>query len=334
MAGKMASMLGNLDHFVEVLTLSRSVQVKDWDVLSVRRALEWATYFQHVYKRFEANTVIRKAIEDHLKEKNQDLKSCVKNYQWIRFEDLGKGEEILCMGLLKNKYISKDVLGYLITGGGHDSKLHCLNNIISQKAATQLLCTFPSGDQDILEDAILITQAEMLRNTLETRIKTSEEDKMDVGDVLLRIPQPQLYHILALVLDLEDSAISKVLSDLVIDWLLEDDHLWSGFCSNLDSQVLSRLGSRYPNVGKAYLDFLTKCGANMELDIADGSWVGSSSSMTFNKLLDHFRCLLEGPEDLKTSTETTLNTLKSQDGDYDVPGLSIWSDILLKLKET
>ncbi|XP_053545101.1 Fanconi anemia group F protein [Bombina bombina] len=343
MPGKLATMLDNLDHFVEVLTLAQSIQVKDLDILSVKRAFEWSTYFRHVYHRFESNETVRHAIENHLLEKNKELNSYIKSYKFIMFKDLEKSEEILYMSLLQNKGIPNDILKYLVTqftdATSQDSKLHGVNRVVTQKAACQLLLSLTSVDpvniQNSLDNPIVLTQTEMLRSTLEERIKTLEENQQlaALSDILSAIPQPQGYYLLLAMLDSKESDKYGWLSHLILDWLLDDSARCSGFCSNISPPVLSRLASRYPQLVQAYLDILTNWGASMEMDFAHGMWVSPIPSLSFSVLLDHFQCLLLGPKDLKTATDTTLKRLKHEDGDYNVPGLSIWTDLLLELKK-
>ncbi|MEE6491158.1 hypothetical protein FKM82_016113 [Ascaphus truei] len=342
----MEAMLENLDHFVEVLALSRSIHVKDWDILSVQRAFQWGTYFQHVHHRFEVNDPLRCALEDRVRLRSEQLCSCIKNYQFITFKDLGQSAEILCMSLLQNKALPKDVYQYLVAqfrdGDSTSHKLHCLNHIISQKAGCQMLLSLPSivsnGHQNPLDNPIVITQADLLRSSLEYRIKTLEEDKQlaVVSEVLYGITQPQVFHLLAVMLTFDDGSNLEnldSLSHLLLEWLLENDCIWSGFCSNLNCQVISSLSSRYPKVKRAYLDLLAKLGGSMEQDITCGKWISSSPELSFKMLLDNFRCMMKGNEHLKSATETTLKTLKAQDGNFDVPGVSIWTDLLLEIEK-
>ncbi|KAM4696607.1 Fanconi anemia group F protein [Rhinophrynus dorsalis] len=343
MAGKMQEMLENLDHFIEVLALSRSVHVKDWDILNVQRAFEWSTYFRHVHHRFKTNDHLRNALESNLRSKNDQLSSCIKNYQYIHFDDLTSGEEILCMSLLQNKALPKDVFNYLIAqskdGGSQDARLCKLNHIMSQKAAAELLLPIPSKISDQLESPIVVTQADLLRSSLENRIRTLEKDQQltIVSDVLNGIPQPLAYHLLAALLisdGTSSSGIQDCLSQLLLEWLLANDSTWTAFCSTLSCHLLSRLSSVYPTVATAYLDFLTKLGSSMEQDLACEKWVSSCPELSFTFLVDHFRCLMEYSDDLKAATETKLKALKMQDGNYSVPGISIWTDLLLEINKT
>ncbi|XP_053329218.1 Fanconi anemia group F protein [Spea bombifrons] len=344
MDGKLKTMLENLDHFVEVLALSRSVHVKDWDVLSVRRALEWGAYFKHVHQRFQTSEAIKEVLEDHLRLKNGQLNSCMKNYNYIQFEDLGKCEEVLCTSLLQNKALPKDVVKYLLSKLKEEcstkAALSGVNHIIAQKAASRLLLSVlpAGGPRNPLEDPVVLTQAELLSTRLKDRIKTLEPDQQSAValDLLSRISPPLVFHLLAVILVSEDDVSTPddetALSQHLLEWLFVNDSTLSGFCSNLSCQTLTQISCKYPRVRKAHLDFLAKSGVNMETDISSGEWVGAE--LSFQMLLDHFRCLMAGSEDLKEATGTFLRTLKAQDGDYDVPGISLWTDLLLEISKT
>ncbi|NP_001086451.1 FA complementation group F L homeolog [Xenopus laevis] len=337
----MHTMLENLDRFIELLTLSQSVHVKDWDILCVRRGFEWGSYFQQVYHRFCANDCLRNALEDHLRSKNQKLSTCIKNYQYISFNDLRHSKDIFCTSLLQNKALSRNIFQYIVTklknqSSGETNTCN-MSNIMCQKAASALLL-FPSSidSKNPLENPCAVTEAEILKNHLEYRIHSLKEDHQFavVSDVLSGIPQPSIYNLLAILLlssETCDSQDQLSLSHLLLKWLLENDSVWTDFCSKIHSHLLSHLSSKYSIVRKAYFNFLIKLGESMELDV-QGKWVSNSAELSFDIFLNHFESLMKTSEDLQTATEATLEDLKRQDGDYNVPGISVWTDVLLEVK--
>ncbi|XP_063289251.1 Fanconi anemia group F protein [Pelobates fuscus] len=348
MTEKKESLLQNLDHFIELLAVSRSVYVKNWDILSVKQGLKWGTYFKHIHKKFNANDAIKTILEDFLQLKNVELAACTKNYQHIQFDNLGQSVDMLCTNLLLNRALPKSVFKFLISQLSDDTskttKLCGVNNIVSQKAALQLLLPFPQtssdGLQDPLEDPLVLTQAEMLKSYLEDKFKTVGKIQQSacVSDVLSGISQPHVYYLLASVLISNIDTVGlmglKPLSQLLLEWLLANSNIWPDFCSNLRCQSLTRLSCKYPMLRKPYLDFLTTLGRSMEQDFVSGNWVSTSMTMNFNVFLEHFECLMEGGEDLKAATETMLKTLKMEGGDFDVPGVNIWTDLLLEINKT
>ncbi|XP_075043231.1 Fanconi anemia group F protein [Mixophyes fleayi] len=346
MSGKMNTMLENLDHFIEVLALIQSAHVKDWDVLNVQRALEWGSYFQHVHHQFKANISLRNVIEDHLNVKNEELRLYMKNYQHITFNDLGRGKAILCMSLLQNKAVPIHVLKHLLELlRDSDSKAIeslGLQHIISQKAASELFLLLPlfvsDGHREPLDNPVVKTQADILKNMLESRLKVFEDNQKlsVVSDVLSGISQPLVYHLIAVVLTTHGALSSShqdCLAELLLDWLLSNDVSWTGFCLNASCQVLASLSLQCSKFRNAYLDCLFKLGGGMEQDLS-GSWVSNAPQLSFDGLIRHFRCLMKGPEDLRDITVTRLHTLKSQDGDYEEPAISIWTDLLIEIHKS
>ncbi|KAM5146282.1 Fanconi anemia group F protein [Mantella aurantiaca] len=346
MAGKLNSMLENLDHFVDILALSHTVYVKDWDALNLQRALEWGSYFQQVYHRFKANGPIRNAIEDHLTAKNEALRIHFKNYKDITFRDLVEGKAILCTALLRNKAVGtlvfKHLVGHLQDSDSEKVDSLSLGHLVSQKVASELLLSLPliacERLQKASEDPVLVTQAGILERSLQRKMKTLEDDQKlcAVSDVLHKLPQPRVYQLVASVLlnDTGSAEHEDQLHDLILDWLLSNDAAWTGFCNDVSHQVLARLSSRFWKFRQTYLDHLAKLGCGMEQDATSGIWASHTPKLSFHELLQHFRCLSGGPEELRECTLTRLQTLKSQDGDYDVSGISIWTDILGEINKS
>uniref|UniRef100_A0A8C5R086 Uncharacterized protein n=1 Tax=Leptobrachium leishanense TaxID=445787 RepID=A0A8C5R086_9ANUR len=343
MPGKGKSMLENLDHFVEILVLSQSVAVKDWGVSRVQRALDWAAYFKHIFLRFQSNESVKVVLEDRLQLKNHQLATSTKNYKCVCFDHLEQSEDILCTNLLQNKALPRDVFKYLISrfnDGCKEEEILCgVDKIIAHKAASHLLSS--SGSlQDPLDNPVVLTQAEMLRTSVEGKLKVFERSHQPacVSHVLSGIPPPAIFYLLGCVLITDDgTAIVEEeipLPSLLLDWLLANSSTWSDFCSNLSCQTLSMLSSKYQRVRDAYLDFLINLGSSMELDLCSGTWVSISSEMTFQTLLDRFKRLSEGGEDLKEAAETTLKRLKLESGDFDVPSLCVWTDLLIGLNKS
>ncbi|KAM3911592.1 Fanconi anemia group F protein isoform 1-T2 [Leptodactylus fuscus] len=343
MAGKMKSLLDNLDQYIEVLALSQSVHAKDWDVLHVQKALEWGAYFQHVHHRFKANKDVTNSIDAHLSAKNLELSSYIKNYHHVRFDDLGRGRDLLCMSLLQNKAVPDTVFKYVsVLVRNPDSmgaESICLSHGISQKVASELLLSLPllanEGLHELLDDPIVITQADLLRSSLEGKLKISEDNLKSsiVSDILSRISKPRVYHLIASILlshDAMDSEHRGLFHDLLLDWVLSDGDLFDGFFRNVNCQFLAQLSFKSTKFRNVYMDHLVKLGCSMEQDTC-GKWVGDSFQLSFDGLLDHYKHLMEGPEDVKDSILIKLQTLKSQDGNYEVPGVSIWTDLLAEI---
>ncbi|XP_069842940.1 Fanconi anemia group F protein [Dendropsophus ebraccatus] len=347
MAEKTKTLLQNLNLFIEVLALSQSVHTKDWDILHVQRALEWGTYFKHVHNQFEANSPLRNLIEAQLAAKNQELSNYMKNYHYITFDDLSKGWDILFTSLLQNKALPDPVFKYLTelvqNSDPKCTAYTCVSHILSQKVASELLLPLAllssKGLHDPLDDPVLMTEAELLKSRLERRLKVSEDDQKLglVSDFLGRISKPRIYHLVEVILLSNgnmDSEPQNLISNLLLDWVLSDNGHFVDFSINVTCQVLARFSFMYPKFRDVYMDHLVQLGISMEQEVTCGKWVSNKFNLSFDELLDYYRHLMKGPEDVKYSIVTRLQTLKSQDGNYDVSGISIWTDILAELQKT
>ncbi|XP_072286170.1 Fanconi anemia group F protein [Pyxicephalus adspersus] len=345
MVDKFQSVLENLDNFVDMLALSHTAHVKDWDVQNVQRILEWGSYFQQVSHRFKDSETIRNAIEDHLAKKNKELSVQFKNYKYITIKDLERGRDIVCMALLCNNAVSTFVFKYLLELLGDSDREKddsiCLDHMLSRKVASELFLSLPlfTCERSQTDNPVLVTQADILRSNLQSRIKTLEDGHKlpAVSEILTKLPKPSVYHLITAVLlsiDTSSALHCDQLYDLILDWLLSNDNSLTGLCSNVDPQNLVKLSSRFFKFRQTYLDYLVRLGQGMEQDVTFGTWASNIPKLSFGELLGHFKCLLGGPDDLKECTLTRLQTLKSQDGDFEEPGISIWTDILTELNKS
>lgn len=340
MAGEMKTLLDNLGQFLEVLALSQSVHAKDWDVRHVQRAFEWGAYFQHVHHRFKTNNPLRNSIESHITAKKQELSCYVTNYHHARFDDLGKGKDILCMSLLQNKALPDPVYKYvtelLRNVDPSVAESTRLSHIMSQKVASELLLSLPlwtsQGLQEPWDNPRLRTQADLLRSRLEGRLKVSQDNQKlsVVSTVLGQISKPRVYHLIGAIL-LSNDHLDSEHQDWVLDGVLSDDDLCVGFFMNVNRQVLATLSFMSSKFRNVYMDHLVRLGSSMEHDVTDGRWVSDAFKLAFDGLMDHYKHLMDGPEDVKDFILTKLQTLKSQDGNYDVPGISVWTDVLAEI---
>ncbi|KAM9324005.1 Fanconi anemia group F protein [Gastrophryne carolinensis] len=347
MAGKLKTMLENLDHFLELLALSRTVFVKDWDLVNVQRALEWASYFQHVHSRFKANSSIRNGFEDHLATKNQELRVHFKLYQDVCFCDLMKAQTVLCMALLQNNALPSGLFKYLLEMLQESDPKRtaplCLDHVISQNAASELFQSLPlltcDRSQNPLDNPVLVTQSDILRSKLHRQLRGAEDGQRLslVSDVLSRVSPPLVYHLIAVGLqsgDFLDSELQNQLDEVLLDWVTSSEAAWIGFCGNVTPHVLSGIASRHFKFRSSYLDYLEKLGGGMEQDIHSGSWASTNPRLAFHEFLEHFTCLFKGSDDLKQCVTTRLQALKSQDGGYDIAGVSIWTDVLIQINQS
>ncbi|XP_017599134.1 PREDICTED: Fanconi anemia group F protein [Corvus brachyrhynchos] len=224
----MEVVLGQVEQLSALLVVSRSALVRDWDSLTLDRALEWARYFQHLYDRFRARPELREALGRRV----------------------GRAQALLKQG----------------------------------SGAEQ------AGDRD--RDG----------TSLDGYQANAAEDGCTAG--------------------------------LLLSWLLGNQERFSAFCLCLPCSLLAFLAGHYSQLSRSYLDLLTAWGSHLLYDPLQGRWIKScfdKAELSWEELRERFRCLCQGSTLLKEQTQAALKLLKTQDGDFKVCGLSVWSDLLMEV---
>ncbi|XP_008592275.1 PREDICTED: Fanconi anemia group F protein-like [Galeopterus variegatus] len=122
-------------------------------------------------------------------------------------------------------------------------------------------------------------------------------------------------------------------SQELLHWLLGKSEIMAAFCRNLPPQLLTLVARRHPALSRVYLSLLTDWGRHLHYDLQKGIWVGAEAQdVPWEELYDKFQSLCQAPSPLKDEVITALESCKAQDGDFEVPGLSIWTDLLLALR--
>ncbi|MBN3279817.1 FANCF protein, partial [Polyodon spathula] len=353
----MESVLQNLNGMAELLAVARSEYVSHWDPETVHRAFQWATYFEHLHGRFRTNTRIRKALGDRLVSINGSLSNAFELYRELGFEDLGHCRGVLLASLLSNPALPKTVSDTLFvrfrpccrdtTGQRDQSDLNHLLGIARLKAASTVLShalklerRTATNPYLLLLDPVTETEGEMVLKSLETRMRCPSAFPRDelVDSLFAQLQQDEVNRsdfskILAAVLLAKQTSTESGAVDLALKWLLSNRCQLQTFCHRVPCALLSELAHRYPSFRCAYLEFLTKWARSMEYDFSCEAWRhGSSPELNWKELLARFRGLLEGPTLVKEVTETALCSLKADDGDFEVWGISVWTDLLIALK--
>ncbi|KAM5248573.1 Fanconi anemia group F protein [Ctenodactylus gundi] len=356
----MEALLQHLECFSEVLAVSRTPHVSTWAPETVRRALEWACYLRHVFRRFGHHGCIRTALERRLLS------------QWRRegetgprpvpglanFQALGRCDILLCLNLLRNRALGDAACHYLLQqlrpgGGVRDAGEEALQDRLARlarrRAAIHLLSL--SGYQEnpsLREDSLMRTQAELLLQRLR---EVGRADAGSPGRLLCslgeRVPRDHFLQVVAVALlqspstapppeEQGEPSSSKTPgegSQELILWLLEKSEIMTAFCRNLPGTLLTSVASRHPAISRVYLDQLIDWSRCLHYDLQKGAWVGAESQdVTWEELYDRFQSLCQGPPPLKDDVLTALQSYKAQDGDFEVPGVSIWTDLLLALR--
>ncbi|KAJ7427288.1 Fanconi anemia group F protein [Willisornis vidua] len=126
------------------------------------------------------------------------------------------------------------------------------------------------------------------------------------------------------------------IAGLLLSWLLGNLELFSAFCLCLPGALLASLAGHYPQLSEAYLELLSGWGSHLHYDPLQGRWVKScvdKAELSWEELRERFGCLCQGPAPLREHTHAALKLLKTRDGDFEVRGLSVWTDLLMEVEE-
>lgn len=355
----MESLLQHLERFSEVLAVSRTTHVRTWVPATVRRALQWARYLRHVHRRFGHHVRIRTALERRLQS------------QWrleggsgaspvpglTNFQALERCDLLLSLRLLENRALGDAAYHYLLQElfpgpGGPDADEETLQGSLARlarrRSAVHMLRLGGCGENaGFEEDSVLKTQAELLLERLREVPKAEAEGPSPFLSTLWeRLPQNNFLKVMATALLLPPSSprapeeelepgTPKTLGDgdqELVRWLLAKSEVMAAFCRNLPAGLLTSVAGRHPELSRAYLGLLTDWGRHLRYDLTKGVWVGTESQhVPWEELYGKFQSLCQAPPPLKDEVVTALKACKAQDGDFQVPGLSVWTDLLLAL---
>ncbi|XP_006209338.1 Fanconi anemia group F protein [Vicugna pacos] len=356
----MDSLLQHLERFSEVLAVSRTTHVSTWDAATVRRALQWARYLRHVHRRFGRHARIRKALERRLQNqwKQEGGSGPAPALGLTNFQALGHCDLLLSLRLLANRALGDAAFHYLLqelfpgpgVPGAEEGMLQdSLALLARRRAAVHMLRSGAYRENPVLqEDSLMKTQAELLLERLQ---EVGEAHAEGPGRFLSRLwehlPHNNFLKVTAAALLLPPSSPrhQEEESELgsprrageqgreLLHWLLGKSEVIAAFCRNLPAGLLTSVAGRHPEVSRVYLGLLTDWGRHLHYDLQKGIWIGTESyDVPWEELYGRFQSLCQAPPPLKDEVLTTLKSCKAQDGDFEVPGLSIWTDLLLALE--
>ncbi|XP_036390533.1 Fanconi anemia group F protein [Megalops cyprinoides] len=343
----MQDVFKNLEGTAQLLAVAQSEFVSCWDDRAVERAFQWTGYCEHIHTRFNENQDIRKALENRLQMINERLRTTFMEYRDLTFSDLAQCQSILLMNLLKNPAISSSVAKLLfdrcrpcMTAGARQSKQSVFDHLaelLRYTSAARLLshhwklrnCALTSDPETETQGVLLTERLLRLLSRDDSKRRAEElldsilQDSQDAMDYMSRI----------LVLAILRDARSTDVTDFMLNWLQNKHCLLQNMCLTLPVSQLTVLAQQSVEFRESYSGILKDWASSLQFDVNEGEWVQKDATgVSFTTLVDHFRSLLEGCPSLKEHTELNLITLKSADGDFDARGLSVWGDLLRKLK--
>ncbi|NXO74510.1 FANCF protein, partial [Phainopepla nitens] len=346
--------LRQVEQLPALLAVSRSALVRNWDSLTLDRALEWARYFQHLYDRFRARPQLREALGRRLRRSQP--------YPLLGFPTLDRCPQLLGLALLENRALPPAACRRLPRsllqppGAGPSPDPRGLELLARRKAAACLLA-LPCRPPRRLPGP----EAQLLLSRL-------REEGQEVGEaagqlrwlcgVLEQLPEPRAFEIVAAALALlkqgrgteqagdgdrdassldgyqASAAGDGCSAGLLLSWLLGNQERFSAFCLCLPCSYLAFLAGHYSQLNRSYLDLLTGWGSHLLYDPLQGRWVKSyldKAELSWEELKERFSCLCQESTLLKEQTQAALELLRTQDGDFKVRGLSVWTDLLMEV---
>lgn len=355
----MESLLQHLDRISEVLAVSRTPHVSSWDAVAVRRALQWARYMRHVHRRFGCHVPIRSALERRLQNQwKLEVGSGSPSVPGLtNFRDLGRCDVLLSQRLLDNRALGDAafhcLLQQLFPGPGvPDAEEETLQDRLAvlarRRSAVHLLRFNGFGENSaVWNDALVKTQAELLLERLQEVGKAQAEGPSRLLSSLWeRLPRNNFLEVIAAALLLPLSSPRPPREELelgspgtqgeggheLVQWLLGKSDIMATFCRSLSAALLTSVAGRHPELFQVYLGLLREWGRHLHYDLQKGIWVGAEDrDVPWEELYSRFQSLCQAPSPLKDEVLMALEASKAQDGDFEVPGLSIWTDLLLAL---
>ncbi|KAM5317486.1 Fanconi anemia group F protein [Glossophaga mutica] len=359
----METLLQHLDRISEVLAVSRTPHVSSWDAVAVRRALRWARYMRHVHRRFGCHVPIRTALERRLQNhwKQEDGSGPAAVPGLTNFRDLGRCDILLSQRLLDNRALGDAafhcLLQQLFPGPGvrdpeEETLQGCLALLARRRSAVHLLRFHGFGENSAAwDDSLVKTQAELLLERLQERLQEVGKVQAEGPSKLLsslwqRLPRNNFLEVIAAALLLPSSSPRPSKEELesgsprtqgegcqeLVHWLLGKSDIMATFCRSLSASLLTSVAGRHPELFQIYLGLLTEWGRHLHYDLQKGIWVGAEArDVPWEELYGRFQSLCQAPSPLKDEVLRALESCKAQDGDFEVPGLSIWTDLLLAL---
>ncbi|XP_007885871.2 Fanconi anemia group F protein [Callorhinchus milii] len=324
------------ERFSEVLAVARGPWARHWDEAAARRAFQWARYLERLHARLAGQPALRRALEPKLRERPGQARGPglpPLGRRPLRFDELGGGVEALRVSLLCNPSASPAAFHQAAScpprpppppSPGGRSSCAGLEAALRTKAAARLLLeAWDSGAER--HGSVLETQAELLRERLEAGWPTEEV----MEERLLR---PSLSGGEG---DGGGGGVEVMLEagggpeELALRWLLGQG---SALLLALPGDLLSRAASRHPRLAAAYLGALARWAETMRYEAGSGRWLHESPERGWGRLVRRLRALLEGPPPVRGAAEELLKSGRAADGDFDVSGISVWTDLLLALK--
>ncbi|XP_077178125.1 Fanconi anemia group F protein [Paroedura picta] len=336
----MEALLSQAEQLPGLLAVSRSGAVRGWDVATLQRALGWGRFFQQLHGRLQSQPGLRAALQRR-----------VCRGRGLSLGHLRRCPELLGLALLENRALPSAAYQRLLRdlllpeGQGDGAFVPLLTR---RKAAAQLLCLRlaapPPPPPPPLEASAGHPVTPELRAQAQLLLSRLQEEEEEGGDassssaLLDQLPcSPGLYRVVATAL-LEPAGETGAATRRLLSWLLRDDPgRLSAFCRLLPAPWMASLCGRYAELRAPYFSLLAAWGSRLAYDPLRGEWRAGGlqeEQVPWQEMRERVSGLLREPEPLRSAIRAQLIRLKAQDGDFEVQGLSVWTDLLLDVETT
>lgn len=336
----MDDMLGQLQQVVELLAVSQTDCVNEWDHHTMLRAFKWAQYCEQIHVRSHSSPGLRSALESRLHDTNQRLQETLPSFSPVMLSDLAQCQHMLLVNLLRNPSSPSSIIHvFSLDPKTAEQGLDVdQSRLIACKSALKLLCC--SSDRTSYSGLQVETdvRGKLLRKRLDSVLTRSgnEESARTLLDSVLRDSAGEtesLYDVIAAALLASHDNTNNVTRDVILDWLQSHDGCLSKLCRSLSPKLCCVLSRESVTFKQAYWDVLKRWANSLAYDVMQSAWVPTSEeTVTFNVIFDRFRHLLNSGSPAKEETEAKVVALKVESGDFDVKGVSVWTDLIFQLK--
>lgn len=335
----MEAVLRHLTNVLELLAVSQTDRVGEWDCDTALRAFQWAEYCEQLHSRFQSNPTVRSALEASLSDTNRRLRETLPSCSPVTFSELAQCQHTLLVHLLRNPCAPNSVIQMLLhpKTAARESQLD-QNSLIACKSAFNLLCRTLDRTGHAGVQAEAVVRGKLLRKLLNSVLSHSgnEEYARTLLDSILHdsAGKPEsLCDVIAAAFHSPEDDTTPATQRCVLAWLREREGGLSEVCRSLSPGLCALLSRQSCEFKQAYWGVLKHWASCLEYDVLQSQWVLTSDEpVTFNALTDRVKDLLHSGPALKEEIETELKTLKREAGDFNVKGVSIWTDLIIQLK--
>ncbi|XP_055048847.2 Fanconi anemia group F protein [Misgurnus anguillicaudatus] len=340
----MDSVLVNLQHVVELLAVSQTNSVNEWDHHTVLRAFKWAQFCEQLHALSRSNPPLRSALQSRLHDTNQLLQEISPSYSPVTLSGLAQCQHNLLINLLRNPSAPCFIVQMFFPNP--KTATHGLEmdqtRLITCKSALKLLCR--SLDRTSCAELKVESEVKgrLLRKHLDSVVSLGDNyvAARSLLDSILRDSAGKidsLYDVIVGALIVKDDETNNDTCHVILDWLQDHDGCLGKLCRWMSPGLCSVLSGESVTFKRGYWDALKQWASGLEYDVMQSAWVPTCSvtseePVTFIVLFDRFGALLQSGSPLKEETMTKLLELKLESGDFDVKGVSVWTDLIIQLK--